>query len=116
MPWPAVSQRVRLWGSFSQHPVGGQRIHHVAEHGIVGTVTNEAHDMVAEHFADETRGPAFSQVSEAEITAGRDETIQRVRVALLRQLAVEVDETVAATVFGMGSIGAANTRKGRFVR
>jgi putative ATP-dependent endonuclease of OLD family len=43
-----IAQRIRLQRGFALHPIGGQRIHHVAKHRVVDAISNEANHIIAE--------------------------------------------------------------------
>ena len=47
---------------FSAQAVGREGVHHVAEHGVVDSVSDEADQVVSEQLANETRAPAFGEV------------------------------------------------------
>ncbi len=76
LPRFAIAQCPSLRRDFAQHPVGRQRIHHVAQHRVVDSVAHEANHVVAEKLAHESGSPTFGEVGQAEIAAGDYQTVQ----------------------------------------
>ena len=70
LPRLALTQGPDLWRNFPQHPIGRQRVHHVAQNRVVNAVAYEADNVVSKQLTQEPGGPALRKVSEAKIAAG----------------------------------------------
>ncbi len=70
---------------FAQLSIRGKSVHHVSHYWVADAVADKAHNEIPKQLADEARCPAFSEVREAEVTAGDHEPIEVALRGLFRQ-------------------------------
>ena len=82
-------------------PFGGERVDHVAHHGITDAVANEDHGELTEQFGDESRRPPLGQVRATEVRRSEHE----VRAILVScNTAVQVDQARPGVGFRHGQL------------
>jgi len=85
----SVSECVGRFDARAFRPFGGERVDHVAHHGIAEAVADEDHGEFAKQFGDESRRPPLGQVCATEVCRSEHE----VRAVLVsRNSAVQVDQ------------------------
>jgi hypothetical protein len=65
----------REWG-LAALAIRRQSVHHVTQHRVVEAVPHEAHGVVSEQLADETRCPALDEIGQAEISTRHHQAVQ----------------------------------------